>query len=135
MELGGKSAHIIFADANIEAATTNAFFGIYFNKGEICTAGSRLLVERSVADEVLKRLTAIIQYTKMGDPLDSDVHFGPVSSKDAFDKIMHYIQLGQQEGATLYTGGTSISPDGTGKGWYIKPTIFTNVKPSMRIFQ
>src|SRR5215510_3252078 len=86
-------------------------------------------------DEVLKRLTTIIQQTKLGDPLDSDVHFGPVSSKDAFDKIMHYIQLGQQEGATLYAGGTSVSPDNSGKGWYITPTIFTNVKPSMRIFQ
>ena len=136
MELGGKSANIIFADADLDAAAKNAFFGIFYNKGEICTAGSRLLVERSVHDEVIARLVQLIADTPKGNPLDPQVQFGPLADHSQIETVTKYVQYGQEDGATLYTGGKRFSPSGSnGRGFYYEPTIFTHANNQMRIAQ
>jgi aldehyde dehydrogenase (NAD+) len=137
MELGGKSANIIFADAYLESAISAAFFGVYYNKGELCTAGSRLLVERSIHDEVVERLVEQIKHTRIGDPLDPEVIFGPLASQDQFDKVSRYVALGLQEGATLRAGGKPFHPDGSNnsQGFYYEPTLFTNARIDMRVVQ
>lgn len=143
MELGGKSANVIFADADLEAAVNNAFFGIFYNKGEICTAGSRLLVERPVYEEVIERLTQQAEAVPKGDPLDPNMLYGPLADKGQFEKVSQYVQIGQQEGATLRTGGKPFSLNGSqrpsggqdGKGFYYEPTIFADATMQMRIVQ
>lgn len=134
MELGGKSANIIFADADLEAAAKNAFFGIFYNKGEICTAGSRLLIERSIYDEVVDRLVKLIAETPKGDPLDPKVQFGPLADQSQMETVTKYVQYGQEDGATLHIGGKRFSPEGSnGRGFYYEPTIFTQADNQMRI--
>ena len=136
MELGGKSAHIIFADADLENAVQSAFFGIFYNKGEVCTAGSRLLVEQSVYEEVLNRLVKQVNNTKKGDPLDPEVIYGPMADEGQFKKVSEYVQIGKDEGARLITGGQPFHPEGShGKGYYYEPTIFADCTMDMRIVQ
>ena len=132
MELGGKSPNIIFADADLEAAVMTAFYAIFWNKGEVCVAGSRLLVQRAVYDEVVARLVALCENARTGDPFDPASDFGPMASKGEFDKVMRYIDVGRDEDrATLATGGRSVQVDG--KGWFIQPTLFTGATNDMRI--
>ena len=135
MELGGKSANIIFADADLDKAVMNAFFGVFYNKGEVCTAGSRLLVERSVYDEVIRRLQVQIDTLPLGNPLDPQSVYGPLSDQAQLDKVNEYVQVGIQEGAKLVTGGERFDPLGTGKGFFYRPTVFKDVTTQMRIFQ
>ncbi|WP_420346506.1 aldehyde dehydrogenase family protein [Pelagibius sp.] len=123
MELGGKSPHIIFADADLDRAVQNAFIGIFWNKGEVCVAGSRLLVERAVYDEVIARLSALAANAKIGDPLESDTVIGPIATKGEFDKVMGYIEKGRSS-ARLFTGGNPRSLNG--KGFFIEPTVFAD---------
>jgi aldehyde dehydrogenase (NAD+) len=132
MELGGKSPNIIFADAYFDEAVENAFFGVFYNKGEICTAGSRLLVERPVYDEVARRLVERASSTHPGDPLDPNTFFGPLAHQAQFDKVSSYVEIGKSEGATLAAGG---GPDRRRHGLYYPPTIFTDVDNKMRIAQ
>ncbi len=134
MELGGKSPNIIFADADLEAAVMTAFYAIFWNKGEVCVAGSRLLVQRPVYDEVVARLTTLCQNATTGDPFNPASDFGPMASKSEFDKVMDYITIGrEQDKATLAAGGTSLKVDGS--GYFIAPTLFTNATNDMRIAQ
>jgi aldehyde dehydrogenase (NAD+) len=136
MELGGKSANIVFADADLESAIANAFFGIFYNKGEICTAGSRLVVERSVHDQIVDGLVNYVSQIKMGNPLDPEVLFGPLADAGQLKKVMDYVGYGVQDGATLRYGGEPFYPEGSnGKGYYFQPTIFTNATNEMRISQ
>jgi acyl-CoA reductase-like NAD-dependent aldehyde dehydrogenase len=136
MELGGKSANIVFADADLESAIANAFFGIFYNKGEICTAGSRLLLERSIHDAVVDGLVNYISQIKMGNPLDPEVLFGPLADAGQLEKVMQYVEYGKQDGATLRYGGERFYPDSSnGKGYYFQPTIFINATNEMRIAQ
>ncbi len=131
LELGGKSANIIFEDANIDSAVRGSASGIFFNTGQVCSAGSRILVQRSVYDEVVKRLIARAQKIRIGDTASDNTIMGPLISKRQFDTVMHYIALGKQEGATLAYGGERIGD----KGFYVQPTIFTNANNDMRISQ
>ena len=136
MELGGKSANIVFADADLEAAVRNAFFGIFYNKGEICTAGSRLLVERKVHDEVVRGLVEKAETVVRGDPLAPAAVFGPLSSKAQLDTVRKHVAYGQEDGAKLATGGKTFAPAfAKGRGFWFEPTIITEVKPDHRIFQ
>lgn len=138
MELGGKSPNIIFADADLDSAVMSAFFGIFYNKGEICTAGSRLLVERSVYEEVVERLVRQVEQIQKGDPLDPNVLFGPLADKSQFEKVSQYVKYGQEEGAKLRIGGKPFNPNNNGnskKGFYYEPTIFTDATYDMRIVQ
>jgi len=136
MELGGKSANIVFEDADLDSAEELAFFGIYYNKGEICTAGSRLLLHRSIHDELTERLIARAEALRPGDPRDPETIFGPLAHRGQFEKVGSYVELGQKEGAELRTGGGPWIPeDGTQGGLYFLPTIFTGVDNGMRIAQ
>ncbi|KAL4390874.1 hypothetical protein AHAS_Ahas03G0188700 [Arachis hypogaea] len=131
LELGGKSPLIIFYDADLDKAADLAFFGMFFNKGEICAAGSRVYVQEGIYDELEKKLVEKAKACVVGDPFDPKTNQGPQADKNQFDKILSYIEHGKKEGATLLTGGKSI---GT-KGYFIEPTIFSHVKEEMRITQ
>jgi aldehyde dehydrogenase (NAD+) len=132
LELGGKSPNIVFADADLEAAVRGALTGIFYNKGEVCAAGSRLLVEQRVHDEVVAKLGERVKALKVGDPLDKATRMGPVVSKQQLDTVMGYIDAGRREGAQLAAGGER-APVGSGKGYFIQPTIFTGVTNGMKI--
>jgi aldehyde dehydrogenase (NAD+) len=128
-ELGGKSPNVIFADADMEKAVAGAFHAIYFHGGQCCTAGSRLFVEQKVHQEFVERLAEKAKERKIGDPLDPKTEQGPQVSKEQMDKILHYCDLGQKQGATLMIGGQRHGD----KGFFVEPTIFDNVKDDMAI--
>jgi aldehyde dehydrogenase (NAD+) len=131
MELGGKSPNIIFADANLDYAIEAAFWGIFWNKGEVCVAGSRLLVEKPVYDEVVERLAKKARAAMLGDPLDPATMIGPIASRTEFDKVMKYVATGKASKATLVAGGETRKING--KGLFIEPTLFANATNDMLI--
>jgi len=131
LELGGKSANIIFADANLERAARSAASGIFFNAGQVCSAGSRVLVERSAYDEVVDRLVGRAKTIKVGSPEAADTTMGPVISAGQMKTVLNYIDIGRSEGALAVIGGAWIGQ----KGYYVQPTIFANVAHEMRISQ
>ena len=131
LELGGKSPNIVFADADFEAAIDGALIGIFAGTGEVCSAGSRLLVERSIHDRFVGELVSRAMAIKVGDPLDAESEMGPLVSRQQLDKVEDYVRIGREEGATLATGGHRLS----GSGFYYEPTIFVGVDNSMRIAQ
>jgi aldehyde dehydrogenase (NAD+) len=128
-ELGGKSPNIVLDDANIESAIAGAHFGLYFNQGQCCCAGSRLFVQERVYDQFIDRLASLNTARKLGDPLDPATEQGPQVDKTQFDKVMHYINLGQKEGAKCVTGGKRFGS----RGYYIEPTLFVDVQDDMAI--
>jgi len=132
LELGGKSPNIVFADADLEAAVRGALTGIFYNKGEVCAAGSRLLLEERVHDEFVEKLVERAKALKVGDPLDKGTRMGPVVSKQQLETVMSYIEAGKQEGARLVAGGERARV-GNGRGYFLQPTIFTGVSGSMKI--
>jgi aldehyde dehydrogenase (NAD+) len=131
LELGGKSANVIFDDADIDAAAKAAAAGIFFNAGQVCSAGSRVLVQEKVYDEVVDRLVARAKSLRMGDPLDRATSLGPVISEKQMKSILDYVDIGQREGASLITGGEKVGK----RGYFISPAVFANVKHEMRISQ
>lgn len=132
LELGGKSPNIVLADADIDAAIRGATIGIFYGKGEVCAAGSRLLVDRSIKSEFIDKLAARARKMTAGDPLDPKTRFGALSSKKQLETVLGYIDSGKQEGATLVAGGARTDI-GTGKGYFVQPTVFADVKPDMKI--
>ncbi len=128
-ELGGKSPNVIFADADLDSAVAGAFHAIYFHGGQCCTAGSRLFVEAKIHDEFVERLAEKAKERKVGDPLDPATEQGPQVSREQLDKILHYVELGEKQGARLITGGERVGS----KGFYVAPTIFDKVKDDMAI--
>ncbi|KAF8036486.1 hypothetical protein BT93_C2263 [Corymbia citriodora subsp. variegata] len=124
LELGGKSPFIIFDDADLDTATDLALTGVLHNKGEICVAGSRVYVQEGIYEEFEKKLVAKAKAWSVGDPFDPNVHQGPQVDRKQFEKILSYIEHGKREGATLLTGGGRLGSE----GYYIQPTIFTDVK-------
>jgi betaine-aldehyde dehydrogenase len=135
LELGGKAAHIVFADADLDAAADKVAFGILHNAGQCCVSGTRLLVQRSVADQFSEAVALQIKSVRVGDPLDPSTKVGPVISRQQYDAIASYIAVGKKENARLVLGGSqSEELDGV-SGYFVEPTIFTDVKPDMRIAQ
>ena len=134
LELGGKSPNIVFADADMEAAVRGAMTGIFYNKGEVCAAGSRLFLEEKIHDEFMAKLTDRVKTFKVGDPMDKATRMGPVVSKAQLETVMSYIDAGKQAGAQLVAGGQRATV-GNGKGYYVEPTIFDGVSNSMKIAQ
>ncbi|MEX0642532.1 MAG: aldehyde dehydrogenase family protein [Pirellulales bacterium] len=128
-ELGGKSPNVIFADADLESAIEGAYFGLYFNQGQCCCAGSRLYVEERVHDEVIDRVKDKNKDRKVGDPFDPETQQGPQVDQAQFDKILKYVDIGKKDGASCVTGGKRV---GT-KGYFVEPTLFTGVTDNMRI--
>jgi aldehyde dehydrogenase (NAD+) len=132
LELGGKSANIVLPDADLDAAIRGATTGIFYGKGEVCAAGSRLLVDKSIKSEFIDKLAARAKKMAPGDPLDPKTRLGAISSKKQLDTDLRYIELAKQEGATLVAGGARADI-GTGKGYFLQPTIFDGVTPEMTI--
>ncbi|HYF15445.1 MAG TPA: aldehyde dehydrogenase family protein [Phycisphaerales bacterium] len=130
LELGGKSPHIIFDDAAIDQAVEGIVGGIYFNQGEVCCAGSRLLVQESVIGEVIKKLELRLASLRMGDPLDKNTDVGAINSRAQLDRIRHYLRLGEHEGARVHTPCRTKAP---GKGFWCEPCFFSDVQPSHTI--
>jgi aldehyde dehydrogenase (NAD+) len=132
LELGGKSPNIVLPDADIESAIRGATIGIFYGKGEVCAAGSRLLVDKSIKDEFIDKLAARTKKMVAGDPMDPKTRFGALSSKKQMDTVMRYVESAKKEGATLVAGGERADI-GTGKGYFYKPTVFADVRPEMTI--
>lgn len=133
LELGGKSPNIIFDDADLEAAIRGAFAGIFYNGGQCCTAGSRLLVQESVHDEVVAKLVERAQRLVPGDPLNPKTRIGPLVSEEQLTRVLGYIESGVAAGASLATGGRRASYEGEEKGYWVEPTIFQRVEPEQKI--
>ncbi|MDP9267301.1 MAG: aldehyde dehydrogenase family protein [Acidobacteriota bacterium] len=134
LELGGKSPNIVFADAPIDQAVRGAINGIFYGKGEVCSAGSRLFVEKKIEDEFLSKLVESSKKMKPGDPLDPKTRLGAIVSEQQMNTVLGYIASAKQEGAQLAAGGNRASVDG-GKGFFVEPTIFSGVKNEMKIAQ
>ncbi|KAI0689129.1 aldehyde dehydrogenase domain-containing protein [Cytidiella melzeri] len=131
LELGGKSANVVFDDADLEQAIKYTALGIFFHSGQMCAAGSRIYVQSKIYDDFVKGLTAAAQAAKGGSGFEPTTTSGPVASELQFDRVMDYIKSGKEAGATLVTGGERIG----NKGYYIQPTIFADVKTDMKIVQ
>ncbi|MBD9394094.1 aldehyde dehydrogenase [Acidovorax sp. ACV01] len=135
MELGGKSPNVVFEDADLEQAAFGAISGIFAATGQTCIAGSRLLVQESIHDAFVERLLAVARAARMGDPMSPETQVGPVTTPPQYQKVLEYIDIARNEGATAVLGGSKGSRPECGDGWFVEPTIFTNVKNDMRIAQ
>lgn len=131
LELGGKSANVIFDDADLDAATKAAAAGIFFNAGQVCSAGSRVLAHERVYDEVVERIAARARAIRIGDPADRATALGPVISEKQMKTILGYVEVGRKEGASLVTGGERVGD----RGYFISPTVFAGVAHEMRLSQ
>lgn len=135
LELGGKSPNIIFADADFETAIDYALFGIYAGSGQVCSAGSRILVEEKIYDKFVNSFVERAQQINVGPGDNPESEMGPLVSQEHMEKVLRYIEVGKDEGANVACGGRRIMEDGKGDGFFIEPTVFVNVKPDMRIVQ
>ncbi|EHK88272.1 aldehyde dehydrogenase (acceptor) [Saccharomonospora azurea SZMC 14600] len=129
LELGGKAANVVFDDAPLDQAVEGIVNGIFFNQGHVCCAGSRLLVQESIADELLDKLRARVSTLRLGDPLDKNTDIGAINSPEQLAKIKELVASGEQDGAQRWTSSCPV-PD---KGWFFAPTVFSGVEQSMRI--
>jgi len=135
LELGGKSPNIVFADADFDTAVDYALFGIYANAGQVCSAGSRLIVEESIADKFVKAVVERAKKIRVGDGFDPATEMGPIVSRTHQERVEGYIKTGLEEGAKLECGGGRLAGELGEKGNFILPTIFSNTTPKMRIVQ
>jgi acyl-CoA reductase-like NAD-dependent aldehyde dehydrogenase len=135
LELGGKSPSIVFADADLEQAVAGVLFSGFFNAGQICTTGSRLIVEASIAGPFLERLAARARGLRVGDPASEETDLGPLVSREQLERVERYIELGRSEGARPYLDGATLRDSSAGRGYFVWPTIYTDVRPTMRIAQ
>nr|WP_225027934.1 aldehyde dehydrogenase [Xinfangfangia pollutisoli] len=134
LECGGKTPHIVMEDCgNLDEAATAAAFGIFFNQGEVCNAGSRLLVQESIKDEFIQKVIAVGKTLEPGDPLDPATKLGAIVTEEQMQRVLDYIDIGQKEGAALIAGGKRVRSE-TG-GYFVEPTVFDGVKNGMRIAQ
>jgi aldehyde dehydrogenase (NAD+) len=133
LELGGKSPHIIFADADLERAVPAAAMAVFGNAGQVCVAGTRLLVERAIHDEVVERIAAFGAQLKVGNGLDPASQIGPLASEQQLRRVMGYLDIGRDEGANAVLGGSRLDGPGLSDGYFVPPTIFTGVRDEMRI--
>jgi aldehyde dehydrogenase (NAD+) len=135
MELGGKSPHIVFDDAELENAAKGVISGILAATGQTCVAGSRLLVQESIHDRFVEKVVAMFKTAEMGDPMSPRTQVGPIANKPQLEKILRYIDIAKSEGAGVVVGGARAARPECGDGWFVEPTIFTGVNNSMRIAQ
>jgi acyl-CoA reductase-like NAD-dependent aldehyde dehydrogenase len=132
LELGGKSPNVVFADADIDAAAKGALNAIFYGKGEVCAAGSRLLVEEGAHEELMAKVVERANKMVAGDPLHPKTRLGAIVSKEQMESVLSYIDAGKSEGAKVVAGGGRVDI-GTGKGYFLQPTIFDDVTPEHRI--
>lgn len=135
LELGGKSANIVFDDAGLDQAVKGVVSGIFAATGQTCIAGSRALIHRPVLDQFVDKLLALAKTAKMGNPLDMGTQVGPITTRPQYEKVLDYIRIAKEEGAVCRLGGAPAQRPECGTGWFVEPTIFTGVKPDMRIAQ
>ena len=133
LELGGKSANIVFDDADLDAAVNGVVSGIFAATGQTCIAGSRALIHRPIHDQFVERLLALARTARMGNPLELTTQVGPVTTRPQYEKVLEYIRVAKQEGALCRLGGSAAERPECGSGWFVEPTIFTGVEPRMRI--
>jgi aldehyde dehydrogenase (NAD+) len=133
LELGGKSANIVFDDADLDAAVNGVVSGIFAATGQTCIAGSRALIHRPIHAEFVDRLLTLAKTARMGDPLDSSTQVGPITTLPQYEKVLDYIRIAKEEGAVCRLGGKRGGRSECGSGWFVEPTVFTGVKPEMRI--
>jgi acyl-CoA reductase-like NAD-dependent aldehyde dehydrogenase len=134
LELGGKAPNIVFKDADMDAAVQGAITGIFFNQGQVCCAGSRLFLEKSIHDEFMSKLNDRVKNLKQGPGLDEKTQIGPQVSKEQQEKVLSYVEIARKEGAKVACGGDAVEGE-LAKGYFVKPTIFTGVNNDMRIAQ
>jgi betaine-aldehyde dehydrogenase len=134
IELGGKNPNVVFADADFDAAVDGALFGAFANQGEVCSAGSRLLVERSIYDKMVDALAEKAKRIRLGDPMDRETKMGPLVTREHQEKVLGYLAVGKGEGRLLIGGGKPSAP-ALSRGWYVEPTIFADVDNRARIAQ
>lgn len=135
LELGGKAANIVFADADLDSAVDGVVFGYILNQGEECVQGTRLLVEESIAEDFIKQLVERSKKIRMGLPEDEQADVGALIHEQHMEKVLGYIETGVDEGAKLEVGGGRLTDNGLGKGFYVAPTIFSGVTPEMTLFR
>lgn len=133
LELGGKSPDIVFADADLDAAARGAAMAVFANSGQLCCAGSRLLVERSIHDEFVERVAAVGRALKIGDSLDPATQIGPLVSRKQLERVCGYLEAGRHDGATAISGGARSTEGTLAQGFFVPPTVFSGVHNSMRI--
>jgi len=131
LELGGKSANIVFDDADLDQAVKWTSAALFFNNGQVCIAGTRIFVHARIYDEFLAKLTEASKGFKQGDPFVNDTMQGPLVSKAHFERVMGYIKSGKDDGATVHCGGERLGKD----GFFVQPTIFTGINPDMKIMK
>jgi aldehyde dehydrogenase (NAD+) len=129
LELGGKSPSVVFADANLQAAVRQTASGAFFNAGQVCSAATRVIVDRVVHDEFVEKLAARANSLRIGNPLDADVNLGPVISGKQRDRVLDYIRIGKDEGAQAVAGGEPVGD----RGYFVQPTVFAGVNGAMRV--
>ena len=133
LELGGKSANVVFDDADLDSAVKGVVSGIFAATGQTCIAGSRALIHRPIHDEFVERLLALARTAQMGDPLNLTTQVGPITTRPQYEKVLDYIRIAKEEGAVCRLGGAAAARPECGSGWFVEPTIFTGVDPAMRI--
>ena len=129
LELGGKSPNIVFSDADTQSAVPSAMLGVFYNSGQVCSARTRIFVERDIYEDFLDQFVKASSDMTVGDPFEEKTRMGPLVSREQFDRVMNYVETGKREGARLATGGDPVP----GKGYFVKPTIFADVDNRMRI--
>ena len=132
LELGGKGANIVFADADLEAAINGSAFAIFHNQGQACIAGSRLILHESIADDFLKRFLELAESIRLGDPLDPATEMGPLTSAGHRDRVLAYVEVAKAEGGEILTGGTAPMEPALARGFYLRPTV-VRAAPSSRV--
>jgi (Z)-2-((N-methylformamido)methylene)-5-hydroxybutyrolactone dehydrogenase len=135
LELGGKSANIVFDDAVLDDAVKGVVSGIFAATGQTCIAGSRALVQRGVYEQFTERLLALARTARMGDPLDDATQVGPITTRPQYQKVLEYMEIATSEGAQCVLGGGPARRPECGEGWFVEPTVLTGVTPTMRIAQ
>ena len=133
LELGGKSANIVFDDADLDQAVNGVVSGIFAATGQTCIAGSRALIHRPVYDAFVDHLVRLAQTARMGNPLELSTQVGPITTRPQYEKVLEYIRIAKEEGALCRLGGGPAQRPECGSGWFVEPTVFTNVRPDMRV--
>jgi acyl-CoA reductase-like NAD-dependent aldehyde dehydrogenase len=133
LELGGKSANIVFDDADLEQAVNGVVSGIFAATGQTCIAGSRALIHRPIYDVFVDRLLALAKTARMGNPLDLSTQVGPITTRSQYEKVLEYIRIAREEGAVCRLGGGPARRPECSTGWFVEPTVFTGVRPDMRV--
>jgi aldehyde dehydrogenase (NAD+) len=133
LELGGKSANIVFDDADLDQAVNGVVAGIFAASGQTCIAGSRALIHRPIHDAFLERLLAVAKTARMGNPLELSTQVGPITTRPQYEKVLEYMRIAKQEGAVCRLGGGPAERPECGAGWFVEPTVFTGVRPDMRV--